>query len=137
MKTIADARGPEVDQGELLRYLGEAVWYPSAFLSDNIAWEAVDEHSAKSTIHYGGKSADGIFHFDDEGRITRFVADRYYDADGDYRLEKWSATVDSYDLVNGYMIPRTGEVIWHLSEGDFPYFRGEVVEIEYNLPAAY
>ncbi len=32
--TIADAKGPEVDQGELLRYLAETIWFPTACLSD-------------------------------------------------------------------------------------------------------
>ncbi|MCK4577528.1 MAG: hypothetical protein KAU50_01980 [Candidatus Marinimicrobia bacterium] len=54
IKTIADAKGPEVDQGELLRYLSEAVWYPSAFLSANVEWEAVDEHSAKPRFNIMG-----------------------------------------------------------------------------------
>ena len=33
---IADARGHEIDQGSLLRYLAEMVWFPTAFLSEYI-----------------------------------------------------------------------------------------------------
>ena len=44
--TVADGAGPEIDQGTLLRYLGEIVWFPSAALRDYISWEAIDERSA-------------------------------------------------------------------------------------------
>lgn len=33
---VVDASGPEIDQGTLLRYLGESVWYPSAALQPYI-----------------------------------------------------------------------------------------------------
>jgi len=42
IKTIADARGPEIDQGTLLRYLAETMWFPTAALSDYIKWEEID-----------------------------------------------------------------------------------------------
>jgi hypothetical protein len=38
--TLFDARGLEmIDQGTLLRYLGEMVWFPTAFLGENIRWQ--------------------------------------------------------------------------------------------------
>lgn len=33
---VVNARGKEIDQGTMLRYLGEIVWFPSAALSDYI-----------------------------------------------------------------------------------------------------
>ena len=59
------------------------------------------------------------------------------EANGAYRLEKWTATVGSYDLINGYMLPKTGEALWHLPDGDFSYFKGKIVEIEYNHPVTH
>ena len=49
---VADASGYEVDHGEIMRFLAECVWFPSAFLNDNIRWEAIDNSSAKATITY-------------------------------------------------------------------------------------
>ena len=37
--TIFDARGPEMDQASLARYLSEMLWFPTAFLADNIQWQ--------------------------------------------------------------------------------------------------
>ena len=49
-----DAKGKEIDQGALLRYLGEIVWVPSAALSDYITWEEMDSTTARATMSYEG-----------------------------------------------------------------------------------
>ncbi|MDT8307799.1 MAG: hypothetical protein RRC07_17825, partial [Anaerolineae bacterium] len=38
LRTMSDARGPDVDQGSLMRYLNEMMWFPTAYLGDNITW---------------------------------------------------------------------------------------------------
>jgi hypothetical protein len=65
--TVADGTGPQIDQGALLRYLGEIVWFPSAALSDAIAWEPIDERSARATMRQGAVTASAVFAFDERG----------------------------------------------------------------------
>jgi hypothetical protein len=45
--TVADATGREIDHGEMVRYLSEMMWFPSAFLEDNVSFEADDARSAR------------------------------------------------------------------------------------------
>ena len=59
--TVADGVGPEIDQGAMLRYLGEIVWFPSAALSDAISWEAIDERSARATMRHAGVTVSAVF----------------------------------------------------------------------------
>ena len=47
IKTIFDARGKEIDQGSMMRYLNEVMWFPTAYLGENMRWEEVDDKSAK------------------------------------------------------------------------------------------
>jgi len=48
---IADAQGPELDQGAALRLLAEMVWYPSAlFDSRYVSWSAIDERRATGML---------------------------------------------------------------------------------------
>jgi hypothetical protein len=54
--TLFDVRGSELDQGAMLRYLSEMIWFPIAFLGDNIDWQEIDEHSAEVTFHDSGTS---------------------------------------------------------------------------------
>ncbi len=80
----------EINQGTLLRYLNEMMWFPSAALNHYIQWEAIDSTSAKATMSYQGVSASALFHFNESGQLTNFVADRYREADGEFILTKWS-----------------------------------------------
>jgi hypothetical protein len=48
LSALADLRCEgEIARGELMRYLAEAAWYPTALLpSQSVQWEALDDHSA-------------------------------------------------------------------------------------------
>ena len=128
LKTIAVATGKEVDQGALLRYLGELVWMPSGLLDDRITWSERDAHSLNAILTVGSLSVNGVFYFDSKGLINRFEAKRYFESNGEYTLEDWSAILDSYSTFDGILLPNKGRVIWNLKEGDFEYFIFEVVD---------
>jgi hypothetical protein len=63
--TVANVRGtPEVAQGELMRFLPEAAWYPTRLLpSQGVKWDAVDETSARATLSDGAVSVTLLFSF--------------------------------------------------------------------------
>ena len=75
--TLFDARGEELDQGAMLRYLSEMIWFPIAFLGENISWEAIDDGCAQVTFTDQGKSVSGKLFIDSEGRPVNFTAMRY------------------------------------------------------------
>ena len=135
--TIADGKGKEINQGTLLRYLAESVWFPTAALSSYISWEEINASSAKATMSYGGTSASGVFTFNENGEVVNFAAERYGDFDGKYRLETWLVQMKDYKEFEGYRIPTKGEVIWKLQSGDFSWYHFEITDIEYNKPVVY
>ena len=53
----ADATGPKVDQGALLRYLNETMWFPAAALSPYITWQDKNANSATATMSYESVTA--------------------------------------------------------------------------------
>lgn len=57
---LGKARGPEMDQSSLVRHLGEIVWFPMAWLSNAIEWQAIDASSVRATIHEHGVSASAL-----------------------------------------------------------------------------
>ncbi|MFH1197877.1 MAG: DUF6544 family protein [bacterium] len=127
---IADASGKEMNQGTMLRYLNETMWFPSAVLSKYIQWEPIDDNSAKATMSYKEISASAIFYFNEKGEFINFVAERYYDNDKTYKT--WFTPVEKYGIVNGIKIPVSGGAHWKLESGDFKYIQLEVTDIEYN-----
>ncbi|MFP4520976.1 MAG: DUF6544 family protein [Fibrobacterota bacterium] len=132
--TVADAEGPEIDQGVLLRFLAETIWFPSAALRDYIKWEAIDSLSARAVITHNGMSAPGVFKFTPEGKVSGFSAIRYYSRKERSTLEKWEVSVDteSYKSFGGRLIPTKASVTWKLEEGDFNWFRLLVNGVKYN-----
>lgn len=135
--TVADARGKEMDQGTMLRYLAETVWIPSAALSSYIEWEEIDANSAKATMSYKGVTASGVFTFNDKGEAVNFVAERYMDVKGKYVLETWSIPMGDYKEFSGIKIPTKGQVTWKLKTGDFNWYNFQIKEMEYNKPELY
>jgi hypothetical protein len=134
---VADVIGPKLDQGAMIRYLSEIIWFPTAYLSECIKWESVAADSAKATMSYDGVTASAIFHYDQEGKLLTLTADRYMGMDERATLEKWSTPIGEYAARNGFMIPISGKAVWNLSSGDFTYFDGEITDIEYNNPSKY
>jgi hypothetical protein len=129
----ANKRGGGLNQGALLRYLNETMWFPAAVLSPYIIWEAIDAMSARATMSYGGVTAAATFIFDEQGRLTDMVAERYDDARD--RLETWSTPISAYGEFEGVRVPVAGEGIWKYETGDFSYIRLRITEIVYNPPA--
>jgi hypothetical protein len=130
--TVFDARGEELDQGTMMRYLSEMIWFPIAYLGENIRWEAVDDESARVTFTDGGRSVSGQMYFDAEGRPINFTAMRYYEKQGRYTLEAWSTPITDYAERSGLNLPVRGRAMWHLDSGAFPYVDLEIGTVEYK-----
>jgi hypothetical protein len=130
--TVFDVRGDDLDQATMIRYLNEIMWFPTAFLGENITWQAVDERSAEVTFTDGGRSVSAVMHFDDEGRITNFTTDRYREDDGAFSLDPWSTPMTGYGEMAGLNLPLKGTAVWKLPDGDLPYAELEITELAYN-----
>jgi hypothetical protein len=131
---IADASGPEIDQGSLLRWLAESVWFPYAFVGDAIQWEPIDERSARALLRSAGAPVQAMFEMDHEGRIVALHADRYrYVGGGRSVLTPWSGRDADYQEFGGFRVPTTVEVTWQLPTGPFSYARFRITALEYNV----
>lgn len=136
--SLFNERGAEIDQGTMMRYLSEIIWFPTAWLSDYITWEAVDDHRAKATMHYAGKTVTGLLTFSDEGRFLRFEAPRYRsNPDKTSTLRTWVATSSADSDFEGLRISSESAVTWLLPEGEHTYFKARVFGVNYNCPEQY
>ena len=79
---LADASGPEIDQGSALRWLAESVWFPYALAGPDVQWEAIDDRSARATLRGGGLPVQATFETGADGRLASVHAERYRDTGG-------------------------------------------------------
>ena len=131
--TIFDLRGEQLDQGTMLRYLSEMIWFPIAFLGENITWQAVNDHSVQVTFHDHGKNVSGQLFFDDQGRPTNFTTMRYREISGEFSLDPWSTPITGYGVQASLNLPVRGQAVWNLPSGDWPYVDLEITKVEYNI----
>ncbi len=122
----------KINQGSILRFLAEMVWFPSVAVSPYIHWRSINDSTAEGTITDQGVQASGIFYFDKQGKFLCFKARRYMGGGRNSSLETWYIPAHKWRIINGIMIPTEGDVIWKLPGGDFNYFRWEIQSIFYQ-----
>lgn len=133
--TLQDARGPELDQGALLRLLGELTWCPTALLDGRyVSWEPVDADHARATLRVGGREVSATFEFGADGMPARFTAERFRDVDGTPVLTPFVGRSEDYRLVDGVRVPFRLVAAWVIEGGTLEYARWEVERVELDRP---
>ncbi len=131
---LVDAKGEEFNQGELVRWLSELPWFPTALLpSYNLRWEAMDNESAKVSLTDYNKTVEGYFFYNKKGQITKFKAKRY----GEGKLQDWICQYSDYQEVNGMQIPFYAEASWNSEVEDSKYAKFRIEKIEYEQPSEF
>lgn len=133
---VVNLRGPgAVAQGELMRFLAEAAWYPTALLpSQGIRWEAVDDRSARATLSDGNLELTLLFRFNSDGLIDTVRAEARGRTVGNAIVPTpWQGRFWNYASRDGMRVPLEGEVAWLLPEGEKPYWRGKISAIRHEF----
>jgi hypothetical protein len=134
--TVADVpTSPDLARGELLRWLAEAPWFPSALLpSQGVRWEAVAEDRATATIADRGVTATVEFRFGPDGLpVSVFAPDRPRTVGSSIVPTPWEGMWSAFGPRNGMRVPSAGEVAWLLPEGRLPYWRGRIRSVAYGF----
>lgn len=124
---VADDRA---DEASLMRYFNELLWLPTAYLGDNVQWEAVDDASARATITDQGMTATALFTFGDEGQVVSFEAERHCSVTDE--MEIWVTPIEEYGEFQGFRVPVRGVGTWKLDDGDFTYIELEIADARFS-----
>lgn len=132
--TLAKSTGPELDQGALLRLLGEMAWFPTAFLDERyVRWSAIDDRRATATLQVNGRTVSGEFEFGADDLPTTFTADRYRDVGGGKSvLTPFLGTVSDFRLVDGLLVPHRVVGAWIVEGKAIEYVDFKVEQLEYD-----
>lgn len=134
---VADMRGGgAVAEGELMRWLAEAAWYPTALLpGGDVRWEPLDATSARATVADGATTVSLDFVFGDDGLLRCVRTPARGRAVGSRIVPTpWEGCFDTYREHGGMRVPTRGEVAWIVDGVRRPYWRGTVVSIAYDAP---
>ena len=126
---VRPPHSPELDRGELLRYLAELAWAPAAILSNpNLAWRVESEKHLIVTTGEQPRQAEIRLTLDEEGLIVEAYAKDRPRAIRNRLLEaEWRGVFSKYQRREGRLIPTSGEVGW-IVKGEYePVWRGDLV----------
>lgn len=132
---VADQHGtPEMAEGELLRYLGEAAWFPTALLpSGGVRWEAIDDSTARAVLEDGAVRVSMDVRFGASGEITQVSAQRPRTIGRATMRTPWTGRFGDYERIEGMRVPMTGEVGWSMPGGLSLYWRARIVGATYHF----
>lgn len=133
--TVADAKGPEMDQGETVTFFNDmCLLAPATLIDKRIKWETVDPLTVKAIFDNNGRKVLAVLYFNERGALINFISDdrSMTEAGKSYQRLRWSTPVRKYQKINGLKLPGYAEAIWHSAEGDYCYARFKVKEVEYN-----
>lgn len=130
--TVVDASGKEMDEGALMRWLNETMWFPQVWATDVISWRPVDDKTAVGRVAVEGLAVEAAFRFDGEGRLVDFSADRYR-MDGDTAaLAPWRTPITDHGTFDGVEVPSRGSALWDLEAGTLEYIRLQITDVRYE-----
>lgn len=131
--TITKESGKEINQSQIIRWLLETVWFPTALLSNgNMKWIKYDSTSATVSLDENDIEVTATFHFNNDGLISKITSERYMTTVSGPALTKFTGYVSNYKKFNGFLIPTHVQVEWNLIDQDFRYGKFNVTEIDYD-----
>ncbi len=133
---LVEVRGTgEAAAAELMRFLAEAAWYPTALLpGQGVRWDAVDDRSAVATLGDGSVCATLLFRFDEAHLVESVHAQaRGRMVKGAFVPTPWQGRFWNHAERDGMRVPLDGEVAWLLPHGARPYWRGHLAGVAYEF----
>jgi hypothetical protein len=132
--TVVDERAtPELNEISLRRWLLESALYPAALLPGGpVRWEAVDAHSARAVVSWGGMRSSLVAHFAPDGRMTHMQTETDGDLGTPYHGSGEHVARSGYELVSGQMIPLEFTISRMAGGRLHPFWRGRIDQIRFE-----
>ncbi len=136
LKTVVDARGPEMDQAETVTLLNDlCVLAPAALVDAPIEWTPMDDHQVSATFTNAGHTVRAVLTFNDDHELVDFVSDDRLASSADGRTftpRTWSTPIADYRYFDGRRLGALGHARWHpAGEPSFDYLEFHVDRISY------
>jgi hypothetical protein len=125
--TVASGKGPEFDQGELVTWVNDGVFFsPCMLLTPTTVWSHVDERTFDLKFSDCGIEVSARVFVAEEGAPINFeTTDRFvedpYDPKHPLVRARWTTPVDRWWRTEGHPLFKSGRAVWHLAGGEFAY----------------
>jgi hypothetical protein len=127
---LKEWRGPDVDKGELQRYLAYVSYCPPMIDNNpSLQIESIGPRTVRVSDLSDKTGATVDLDVADNGRILVARAIRPMTEGSRIIMTPWRATADEFREVEGIRIPHAMEAAWDAPEGAFTYIRIELLSV--------
>ena len=132
---VVDAKGDKMTQGETVTLFNDmCIMAPSTLIDKRITWEEIDEKTVKAIFKNNGIEIAANLYFNEKHELVNFTSNDRFETDGkEYINSPWATPLSDYKIMNGFLLPTIGKLIYHRAEVDFIYGELEIKNIQYNL----
>ena len=125
---VRTPRTPALMRGELMRYLAELAWAPTAILlNESLRWRDVGPDTLAVSAGAGEIESEVFLSLDCYGRIAdAFAPDRPRSATAPCLPTPWRGRFYDYRQHEGFWIPFVGEVAWEIDGKRDTYWEGRI-----------
>jgi hypothetical protein len=129
---VLRARGPEVAEGEALRYLAELAWVPQAMAANRrLEWRELGAQTVEVATRVGSARVALRLEFDAAGDLVGAATDARPRTERKRIVPTpWAGSYSEYAAFDGIRVPTRAEVRWELTDGPFAYWRGRLTSFE-------
>jgi len=135
LKTMVDAAGEVLTRSETVTYFNDlCLLAPGELVRPAVAWEPVDDRTARARFTLGVNTIGATLVFDAEDRLVDFVSeDRNPSPDGSASGPvRWTTPVSATARTGPARVALRAETLWHPASGGWSYGEFELQSLEYD-----
>ena len=131
---VVDEGGVPFSKVETVTLLNDLCFFaPGALVDPRLAWEPVDDRTARVTFTNGPHAVSATLFFNDQDELVDFTSDdRPQLVDGVFRPYRWSTPIEGYRRLGGLRLPTGAAAVYDQPEGPFTYGRFRLRAISYD-----
>ncbi|MBX7541409.1 DUF6920 family protein [Qipengyuania sphaerica] len=121
------AASPDLLKGQLMRYLAELPWCPTAILANrDLRWSVTDKDELRVSTQSRGVCGEVTFKLNDAGLPVRVEGLRPAMEQDGYVERLWIGEFSEFRQCDGYTVPHEAAVSWVLEGSAFEVWRGKL-----------
>jgi hypothetical protein len=115
---------------QVVRNLAELPWKPAFTLSmPELTWQDTGDSAFEVSLEVSNQVARVNFQMNEQDEVIQASSRRHYDVPDGYVEVPWQIAYADYQPFDGVLLPTRAEAAYHLENGSWTYWRGQITSV--------